>query len=82
MLSDWLPGDRMSITDDIIAAIDERRLKAPIQTEIEAPDVSEKKKEAYIDLIMQLDRFEDERESRYAQNTIEGIDWPYIVLPF
>ena len=72
----------MSISDDIIAALDERRSKAPIQTEIEAPEVSDKKKEAYIDLIMQLDRFEDERESRYAQNEIEGIDWPYIVLPF
>lgn len=71
----------MSITDDIIAALDERRLKAPVQTEIDVPEVSEKKKEAYIDLIMQLDRFEDERESRYVQNRMEGIDRPYIVLP-
>ena len=72
----------MSITDDIIAAIDERRLKAPVQTEIEPPEITDKKKEAYIDLIMQLDRLEDERESRYAQNRMEGIDWPVIVLPF
>ena len=80
--SAWLPGDRLSLTDEIVAAIDERRQKAPVQTEIEIPEVSEKKKAAYIDLIMQLDQFEDERERRFAQDRTEGIDWPYSVLPF
>ena len=67
-------GDNISITEDMISEMDERRLKASTQS-YEPDEISDKKKEAYIDLIMQMDQYEDEREARYAQNNQEGIDF-------
>ncbi|XP_052265579.1 ankyrin-2-like isoform X3 [Dreissena polymorpha] len=57
-------GDNMSITEDMIAEVDERRKVAELESE--PSELSDQKKEAYIDLIMQMDRLEDEREKRFA----------------
>lgn len=56
----------------MIAELDERR-KVASGAESESQELSEKKREAYINLIMQMDRLEDEREKRYAANKPEGI---------
>jgi len=66
-------GDNLSVTEDLIAEIDERR-KVASGLESEAPEICTKKREAYIDLIMQMDRLEDEREHRHASNKSQGID--------
>lgn len=58
----------------MIATIDERRKVASGKDEEEMPEISTKKKEAYIDLIMRMDEMEDEREKRIAADKSEGID--------
>lgn len=67
-------GDNISISEDLIATIDERRKVASGKDEEEMPEISTKKKEAYIDLIMRMDEMEDEREKRIAADKSEGID--------
>ncbi|XP_052770358.1 ankyrin-2-like isoform X10 [Mya arenaria] len=59
-------GDNLSISEDMIAEVDERRHVA--QEESEPSELSDKKREAYIDLIMQMDKMEDEREKHFAAN--------------
>lgn len=66
-------GDNLSLSEDLIAEVDERR-KVASGTETESQELSDKKRQAYIDLIMQMDRLEDEREQRYAGNKSEGIE--------
>ncbi|XP_053392981.1 uncharacterized protein LOC123564339 isoform X44 [Mercenaria mercenaria] len=66
-------GDNISISEDMIATIDDRRNVASAEEE-DRPEISDKKKEAYIDLIMRMDEFEDERERRIATNKPEELD--------
>ena len=66
-------GDNLSISEDMFATIDERRKVASGVDDDDRPDVSDKKKEAYIDLIMRMDELEDEREKRNATNKTQGI---------
>lgn len=56
------------------AEFDERRKVAQYK-EPESEGLDDKKREAYLDLIMQIDKIEDEREKRIASNKKqEGID--------
>lgn len=67
-------GDNLSISEDMIASIDERRNVAANESEESAPEIATKKKDAYIDLIMRMDEIEDERDRQNAAYRQEGIE--------
>ncbi|XP_060605993.1 ankyrin-2-like isoform X12 [Ruditapes philippinarum] len=67
-------GDNLSISEDMFATIDERRKVASGDDDDDRPEISDKKKEAYIDLIMRMDELEDERDKRYSANKTQELE--------
>ncbi|XP_050393549.1 titin isoform X4 [Patella vulgata] len=64
-----------SIAEDLTVFVDQRRPVAKVTTPEERQIISQKKKEAYVDLLSELDKYADEKERMQAAQKVEqGID--------